>query len=57
MKRVRQLLGPPGEVTDYGTTWVYAVDREDEFLLDTCVTLELSTGGERLQRATVMRDS
>jgi hypothetical protein len=56
MKRVRSLIGPPDEVSDYGTAWLYNVDREDEFFLDTCVGLELWTHGHRLQRAFVFRD-
>jgi hypothetical protein len=57
MKRVRSLLGPPDGVADSGTTWAYDVDREDDFLMDTCVTLELWWRDNRLQRAEVMRDS
>jgi hypothetical protein len=57
MKQVRMLLGPPDEVADQGTTWVYDVDREWDPLLDTCVTLELWTRANRLRHAEVMRDS
>jgi hypothetical protein len=56
-KRVRRLLGPPDDVSDYGTVWWYSVDREDEFFLDTCVSLEVVwTHGNRLERAEVLRD-
>ena len=51
---VRRLLGRPDQSLD--PTWAYNLDREDNFLLDTCVTLELEFTGERLQRATVRRD-
>jgi len=57
MKRARSLLGPPDEVCDSGTVWWYSVDREDEFFLDTCVSLEVVWAhGNRLQQAQILRD-
>jgi len=55
MTRVRNLLGPPEEMSD--GDWVYNVNREDEVFLDTCVTLELQTQRGRLEHVSVGRDS
>ena len=55
MRRVRRLLGAPDEVASDGT-WFYSVDFEGDFLLGTCVGLELYPKASRLAHAEITRD-
>jgi hypothetical protein len=55
MRHVRRLLGAPDEVAADGT-WFYSVDYESDFLLGTCVGLELYPKAGRLERAEITRD-
>ena len=54
MRRVRDLLGAPDEVTA-GGGWVYFVDWEDTGFLGTCVSLALYVDGGRLAGSEIDR--
>jgi len=55
MRRVRRLLGAPDEVASDGM-WFYSVDYESDFLLGTCVGLELYPKAGKLEQAEITRD-
>ena len=55
MKRARNLLGPPDEVSSEGT-WIYNVDSEYGGLLSTCVTVALYPKAGRLDGTVIGRD-